>query len=281
MNELKNTSLPAAALTRAGLLPSWEGPGVGLPLSQQGRLSRLILILFALLALASCTTDDDGSDNRVTGQIAIRHYWGSAGFDNTDTLTTANGRRLVVTEARVLVSRIRLDNDAGSQTVLDDVGFVINGPTRTPVYQQYRIPESAFRGPMAYLRINIGLDSTTNHQDPTTLAQDHPLNVPEMHWVWNPERGYIFVKFEGQIDTAAVGQPAAWVPIEVHITTDAWYTPLRLAIPSGTDEPSFGQLQLAVRWDRLFNNMSLPNGLNGLAGEDSLRVNLPNLLSLE
>ena len=47
----------------------------------------------------------------------------------------------------------------------------------------------------------LGLDSATNHTDPTTFSASNPLSIqsPGIHWDWNS--GYIFMKIEGQVDT--------------------------------------------------------------------------------
>ena len=48
------------------------------------------------------------------------------------------------------------------------------------------------------LHFLLGLDEATNRIDPT-LA-DYPLNIPGMHWSWNPSAGYKFMNMEGYVD---------------------------------------------------------------------------------
>jgi hypothetical protein len=232
-----------------------------------------------LLALPGCTPDDGAS--AVAGQLTLRQLWMGQPFGPGDTLTTPGGQRVVVQVANAIVSRIRLANPAGEESPLEAGGFVLDGPSPTPLRRQYRIPGAQFRRPATHLRLCIGLDSLTNHQNPANLAQDHPLNRPDMHWNWLPAAGYMFVKFEARVDTAAPGHTAAWAPITIHVVTDAWYTPLQLPLPPGRSEPSFGELQLALHWDRLLPAAPLPAALLGTTGEDSLRIALNRLFTLE
>lgn len=52
----------------------------------------------------------------------------------------------------------------------------------------------------------IGVDSISNHSDPSAFDNENDLNIENagtMHWGWNT--GYIFVKIEGKVDTLSSG----------------------------------------------------------------------------
>ncbi|RMG58901.1 MAG: hypothetical protein D6722_22990, partial [Bacteroidetes bacterium] len=51
------------------------------------------------------------------------------------------------------------------------------------------------------LRFNVGIDSVTNHLDPSTYDASNPLafQSPSMHWSW--DSGYIFFRIDGKVDT--------------------------------------------------------------------------------
>lgn len=53
------------------------------------------------------------------------------------------------------------------------------------------------------LRISIGLPPEINHANP--LEAEPPLNIPSMHWNWNPDLGYIFARIEGMYDSNGDG----------------------------------------------------------------------------
>ncbi|MEL7339226.1 MAG: MbnP family protein [Bacteroidota bacterium] len=69
------------------------------------------------------------------------------------------------------------------------------------------------------LAFNIGIDSVTNHADPTQYAADNVLapQNPSMHWNW--DAGYQFIKIEGQVDTDGDGTPDGL--LEMHIGKDS------------------------------------------------------------
>ena len=48
------------------------------------------------------------------------------------------------------------------------------------------------------VHFSLGLDSATNHANPTQAP--YPLNIPGMHWSWNPAAGYKFLNMEGHVD---------------------------------------------------------------------------------
>jgi hypothetical protein len=66
------------------------------------------------------------------------------------------------------------------------------------------------------LNFMIGLDEETNHADP--LIAEEPLNDPLMHWSWNPDAGYKFIKVEGEHDADNDGSFEAF---SIHVATDA------------------------------------------------------------
>jgi hypothetical protein len=67
---------------------------------------------------------------------------------------------------------------------------------------------------------DLGLDSTTNHADPT-LA-NAPLNDASMHWAWNPAQGYKFLVAEGHVDDDGDGLVDNTDPEFIyHCATDA------------------------------------------------------------
>mgnify|MGYP006138973897 FL=1 len=67
----------------------------------------------------------------------------------------------------------------------------------------------------------IGLDSITNHSDPSGFDNTSDLNISNaglMHWSWNT--GYIFLSIEGKVDT--LGSGVFNHNFSFHIGTDAF-----------------------------------------------------------
>jgi hypothetical protein len=59
------------------------------------------------------------------------------------------------------------------------------------------------RGGHAVLHLHAGLPPEINHADP--LQASFPLDIPSMHWNWNPDLGYIFARIEGMYDANGDG----------------------------------------------------------------------------
>lgn len=72
------------------------------------------------------------------------------------------------------------------------------------------------------LRFLVGLDSVTNHSDPTTFPISSPLNPASgdgySHWSWAD--GYIFFKLEGKADTTAAMTGPATTQFVYHVGLD-------------------------------------------------------------
>lgn len=73
------------------------------------------------------------------------------------------------------------------------------------------------------LQFILGVDSTLNHNDPSTFLNDSPLNISNagtMHWGWNP--GYIFISVEGKVDTLVDGIENYDHNFSFHVGTDEY-----------------------------------------------------------
>jgi hypothetical protein len=71
------------------------------------------------------------------------------------------------------------------------------------------------------LTFNIGVDSITNHGDPSTYDNASPLNIitsGQMFWGWNP--GYIFINLEGKVDTLVDATNLYDLSMSYHIGND-------------------------------------------------------------
>lgn len=115
---------------------------------------------------------------------------------------TINGQTVNFDFFKVYLSGIEMLNDA--QTVLaDNGGNAVLGGVGVDGTVIGTTTEEHFHA----LLFNVGIDSTTNAQDPVTAAA--PLNDVEMVWGWNPGAGYKFLRMEGMVDGQAFASHAA------------------------------------------------------------------------
>ncbi|HNR21232.1 MAG TPA: hypothetical protein PKN75_15165 [Bacteroidia bacterium] len=107
----------------------------------------------------------------------------------------ASGRKFDIADLRYYISNIVLIKNDGSELALSGKVLLVNPATQE--YELGEVPVGSYKG----FKFLLGLDSTTNHSDPTTYSASNPLSIqsPSIHWSWNS--GYIFMKIEGQVDT--------------------------------------------------------------------------------
>ncbi|MBK8628416.1 MAG: T9SS type A sorting domain-containing protein [Saprospiraceae bacterium] len=90
------------------------------------------------------------------------------------------------------LSNIKLHHDNGTISSIKNYYILVNkNETVNHLLGKYDINQ------LDSITFNIGIDSITNHADPTQYPSDHPLapKDPDMHWGW--AAGYKFVVIEG------------------------------------------------------------------------------------
>ena len=158
--------------------------------------TRLLVILFALLAVA-CTKRDDQAkiDLRVNYEINGESLI-------TDTLCYVNeaGNRFLITEIQWFLSDIELKNETGDWTLLRQHGVSDTLDASRVFYIDTDIPEShALRccpvktGHYTAIRFTFGLDEYDNY---TGLFNDPPES--EMFWPEVLGGGYHYMKLNGK-----------------------------------------------------------------------------------
>lgn len=117
-----------------------------------------------------------------------------------DSIYTINGKAVSFSIAQMYLSNFSLADDEGNKN--DFPVYIIGKPGIAKVAL----------GELTLSHIHtvdfmIGVDSATNHLDPTTYPEGHALAIqtPGMHWTWNS--GYIFMKLEGKVDNNGDGTP--------------------------------------------------------------------------
>jgi hypothetical protein len=152
-----------------------------------------------------------------TAAMSFNFMYGSAPFDLSSTYMDGAGNAVRVDNLKFYVSDIHLEDDAAvtiaefhDTYLLVDASAASNSFTLGTMDAQH-IHEAHFA---------LGLESAVNHADP--LNASYPLNIPEMHWSWNPTAGYKFLVIEGMLDGNADGDfdDTEDVGIEYHCATD-------------------------------------------------------------
>lgn len=167
-------------------------------------LTIISLATFGLL-ISSCKKSDDDNPANTSQKLSfhIHTLVGNTSANYTSTFTDATGRKFTISDLRYYLSNIVLIKNDGSEYPLSGKVLLVNPATTG--YELGDVPVGDYKG----FRFILGLDSATNHSDPTTYPAGNPLAIqtPAIHWSWSS--GYIFYLFEGKVDTtlAASGTP--------------------------------------------------------------------------
>ena len=162
--------------------------------------TKIIALLAATaVTFTACKKDEEDppvtpAPTTATFKIGYGFHWETDDFDLTQTYTDGAGHAVKFTAVKFYFGEPHLMN---------------NGTEVVHFHEDYFLPDASVGegeftvgsitpGSFDTLEVVIGLDSETNHADPT-LAES-PLNDPSMHWAWNPAAGSKFLLLEGRVD---------------------------------------------------------------------------------
>ncbi|MCB9170081.1 MAG: hypothetical protein H6594_07005 [Flavobacteriales bacterium] len=181
------------------------------------------LVALMTLAVTACKKDEPEE----TGpDCSLNHYGtvkinfdllnGTSAYTLSDQLTDSAGHACVFDKVRFYVSGIHLADDGGNEVAhFEDKVLLVDAANSSNDYTLGNVGSQHIH----MVTFDLGLDSVTNHADPTTA--EAPLNDPDMHWAWNPAAGYKFLVLEGRVDDDGDGVVDADDPTFVyHVATD-------------------------------------------------------------
>lgn len=167
--------------------------------------NHLAIFALASLTLVACTKDDPAtpapaapSTPATTGTLSLSVHFmdGMDPFDFNAAHTDGAGNNIRFNSLKFYVSGAQALDAAGATAGSFNSTYMLVDAA-TPSMNTFALG-SMEAGHVHELHFLLGLDEATNRADPT-LA-DYPLNVPGMHWSWNPTAGYKFLSMEGYVD---------------------------------------------------------------------------------
>ena len=183
----------------------------------------VLLVAFAALlstSFTSCKKDDNDDDHDHEGSGHLHIYFqnkmGNMDLMYGHTHQLSDGRDYSFDQVQYYISNLRLKKEDGTEYPIDGVYEVVKGANLTEIDLE-DIPAGHYHG----IKFYVGVDSVTNHADPTLYDAGSALapQSPSMHWSWNS--GYIFMRLEGNVDTSAAGDQTADFGYEMHLGGDA------------------------------------------------------------
>lgn len=221
-----------------------------------------ISLMLALLSMAftfqSCKDDKDADmpiPTPSTEQLLSFHlHTNVAGVqaNYTNTVVDLTGRKFNISDCRYYISNIVLIKNDNSELPITGKVLLVN-----PAENEYPlavVPVGSYKG----FRFMMGLDSATNHSDPTTYGADNPLSIqtPGIHWDWNS--GYIFFKMEGKVDTTAASTGTPVYDYFYHVGMDDYkrtidFSTSAFTVNSGSD------LEIGINFElqNVLNNVDM------------------------
>ncbi len=197
----------------------------------------------------SCTYDNI-APSTASLELHVHHYVGTEAFSYDSVYTDAAGNDYQFTLARVYLSNPRFTDMSGT-TVQTPASYAMVEPG-TMHYDFGTLDP----GHLHNMYLQIGVDSTTNHEDPAMYSAGHPLAfaTPSNHWGWSS--GYRFISLEGNVDTDNDGTMDT--TFIMHIGTDALFREhnaimTMLDVEAGDQET----IHLAINWGQFLAGIDL------------------------
>lgn len=162
------------------------------------------VLALATLTLVACKKEDPmaptpPAPTPTTGAVVLSMEFmkGMMPFDFNAAHTDGAGNTIRFTTLRFYISGAHAKDDDGSTVGSFNSTYMLVDAA-APSMNTFTLG-SMNAGHIHELHFTLGLDDATNRADPT-LAE-YPLNIPGMHWSWNPTAGYKFMNMEGYVDT--------------------------------------------------------------------------------
>lgn len=243
------------------------------------------LTLMAVTVLITCCKCKRKDDNPAPQPVKMGDYYFHlhTNIDTTetghgDTAVTADGRKLVLGQANMYITNIKLMKADGS-------GYTISGARllKTPEQEVYYIgkaPQANYNT----VTFDVGVDPVNNAIAPSA-ATDTIFSRHSDMWFGQVNEGYIFVRFEGTIDSSVNKKGKATYPFSYDIGSNALLK--TVTMPNRPFTLSDGYItHITVDYGKLLNGLDIRKE-NKTATYDNSSLaakvanNIPSMFSYE
>lgn len=231
------------------------------------------VLFIVIIATSSCKKKDDTTTTVTATGSLMFHLHTNADTNEVDaygdTLVLSSGRKLTVSMAQLYLSNIKLIKADGS---------VIDGPTVNVFMHQGKeeyllgnVPIGNYKA----VRFDVGLSNSTNASTPS--SGDSLLYQSSMWFgaMAQPD-GYVFVNFQGTIDTSAGLTGSSLVPFAYKVGTVARRVTITMPDQNfSVTQNQLSEVHMIADYAKLMNGISLSN-----AGNLTLTTSVQNSGSL-
>jgi hypothetical protein len=253
------------------------------------QISSVVIIAALGLTLNSCKKDKDTTPEPAANGTLMFHLHtnvDTAEVDYGTVYTMTSGRKISVTKAQLYITDVKLVKLDGSTYNVPN--FSLLKKQEVEEYTIGSVPSGNYKS----VRFQVGLTAATNASVPG--AADSTLNQPQMWFGATAQPlGYIFVNFQGTIDTtaSATGTIPQMQPFSYAIGTNANLTSVSMPDQNFTVSPGQAQfVHITIDYSKLFNGITLnvgsnlimnTTGANGTPLGTQLKNNIPLMFSYE
>ncbi|MBC8047451.1 MAG: hypothetical protein H7Y00_11695 [Fimbriimonadaceae bacterium] len=216
-------------------------------------------------------------DDHTSYKLHMHQFVGAEEFVPGN-LYTIGGVKTQLDVARFYISNIRLVDSAGNETPFTGIYLLAD-----PGFEDYDLGDQ-FAGNYTKIRLDIGLDSATNHSDPGDYPSSSPLSYqsPAMNWGW--DFGYMFMLIHGEVDTDNDGITDG--NLINHLGTDDFLTTVEIDYALITEPATENIIHLTVNWADFYNGIDLSTDYHTEVTDDpvlanALRLNIPDMITAE
>lgn len=242
----------------------------------------LVFILFAgfSLTLSSCKTEgctnpdalnydpkadeDDGSCDLGQGTVMMHFHdkWGDDPFTLGNDYTLADGRVVNLNIVRFYMSQFTLLSSTGETAIPDVYHQYVPG---TEMYSLGNVTPGTYTG----LRFVIGVEEEANLSDPSLWPSDHALSIDNAnfdHWNWN--KGYVFMKVEGNVDGSTPQTGSADSSVVYHVGTQSFARTITIPTTVSLAEGGTTMYHCQVDVEAIFNGLDMAADFDTHTGDN-------------
>ena len=206
-------------------------------------MKNILSVAFALIFSLSAYSQSDV-------YLKINHLLGASPFAFNTTVSNNLFHNFEINRMEYYISSISISHDGGTVTNISNTWILANATT--PIYQllgNYNITS------IESVSFSIGVETPTNHNDPSLLAASSPLSPksPSMHWGWSP--GYRFVAMEGMAGFTTPNQV-----FELHGLGDVNYYNQTI-ITTGTSDANGLVVELNADYEQAIKSINVAPGI--------------------
>jgi hypothetical protein len=128
--------------------------------------------------------------------LKLKPMAGAAPFALNQDFLDYSGKTTQLSRLHYYICNFEVVHDGGQVTTIPNVYHLVN-----PGRETYSLGAVANVTQIEKVRFSVGVDAAVNHDDPSGWGSGHPLNYqsPSQHWGWTS--GYLFLTFEGEVDS--------------------------------------------------------------------------------